>query len=225
MLGKRFNDESVLIVGLGRFGGSLAESLEGFGQHVLAVDENEENVQAWAGKLTHVVQADATSEAAMRQVGAHEFKIAVVAIGSGIEASVLATSVLVDMGIQEVWSKAITHAHGRILERIGASHVVYPERDAGTRLARVLSAELVDYTEFEDGFAMAKVRTPKQLNGKTLQEVGIRENYDVNVVGIKAAGGAFSSQVTKDTTMRTGDLMVIAGSTKAVEAFSKLELG
>ena len=222
-MGKKFNEESVLLVGLGRFGSALAEGLERFGRQVLAVDEDHELAQAWSGRLTHVVQADATDESALRQIGAPDFKVAVVAIGTSVESSVLTTSVLADMGIPEIWSKAITLAHGRILERLGAGHVVYPERDAGIRVARVLSAQLVDYTEFDDGFAMAKVRAPRKLNNKTLAEVGIRENYGVNVAGIKLAGGQFTSKVTRDTTIHTGDLLIIAGDTPSVERFGRLD--
>ena len=209
-------DDAVLVIGLGRFGGALAERLERMGTEVLAVDESQELVQEWSGKLTHVVQVDATNADALRQIGAHEFDIAVVAIGTVIEASVLTTSVLVDIGIREVWAKAISAPHGRILERLGASHVVYPERDAGLRIARLLKGELIDFIELEEGFAMAKVRAPKWCAGKSLNGPEIRDQYGVSVVGIKPSGGAFTAE---DAVIATGDVIIISGSTKSVEDF------
>ncbi len=122
----RHHEDSVLVVGLGRFGGAISTTLEGLGHEVLAVDDDLELVQEWSGQIQHVTQADATNENAMRQLGAEQFDIAVVSIGNDIEASLLSTGVLIDLGVREVWAKAITPAHGRILERIGARHVVYP---------------------------------------------------------------------------------------------------
>ena len=116
---------AVLVVGLGRFGSALAVNLAQLGHDVMAVDADPALVQQYSDQLTHVVQADATSEAAMRQLGAADFDRAVVAIGTGIEASLLSTGVLIDLGIREIWAKAITTPHGRILERIGAGHVVF----------------------------------------------------------------------------------------------------
>ncbi len=145
------HEGAVLVIGLGRFGGTLAETLQRLGHEVVAVEANRDLVQEWSGLLTHAVEADATSEAAMRQLGAQDFKRAVVAIGTGIEASLMATGVLIDLAVPEIWAKAITRPHGRILERIGASHVVYPERDAGERVAHLLTGRLIDFIEFDVG--------------------------------------------------------------------------
>lgn len=222
-MGKRFKEEAVLVIGLGRFGGAVAEELHKLGQEVLAIDEREAQVEFWSTQLPHVMQLDATNHAALRQIGAHEFKLAIVAIGTGIEASVLTTAALADIGVPEVWSKAITHAHGKILERIGAGHVIYPERDAGIRVARALSSELIDYTEVEDGFAMAKIRAPKRFHGQTLKDLGIRENFGVNVVGLKSPGSDFTASINRDTQIQSGDLLVVAGATAAVEGLTKLD--
>ena len=164
----------MLVVGLGRFGSALAEDLQRLGHDVMAVDASGALVQEWSDRLTHVVQADATNEAAMRQLGAASFAVAVVAIGTGIEASLLSTGVLIDLGVREVWAKAITAAHGRILERIGAGHVVYPERDTGKRVAHLISGRLIDYIEFDDGFAIVKMRAPREAHGRTLGDSALR---------------------------------------------------
>ena len=209
----------VLVIGLGRFGSSLAESLERSGHEVLAVDSRRQLVQTWSGTLTHVVQADSTSEEAMRQVGAKEFAVAVVAIGDDVEASILTVGVLVDMEIPHIWAKAITRAHGRILERVGAHHVVYPERDAGARVAHLLSGKIIDYIEFDDGYAITKVRSPRESWGRTLAESQLRSRYGVTVVGVKRRGEPFT-YAQADTAVEEGDLLIVAATTAAVERFA-----
>lgn len=215
-------NDITLVVGLGRFGGALAASLEELGHQVLAVDDRMELVQEWSGKLTHVVQADATSADAMRQIGAHEVDVAVVAIGTGVEGSVLCTAVLADLGVREIWAKAITAAHGRILERIGASHVVYPERDAGERVARILDEGLVDFTGFDDGFAMAKSRVPKRMNGLTVADTKLRSSEGLTIVAVRPAGGRFEN-ARDDTVLNQGDLLIVAGDTDKVERFGRIQ--
>ena len=129
------HDAPVLVIGLGRFGAATAGQLDRLGREVLAVDEDEGLVQKWAERVTHAVVADAKSLDALKQIGAQEFSIAVCAVGSSVEASVLITANLVDLKIPQIWAKAISTSHGKILERIGANHVIYPEREAGERTA------------------------------------------------------------------------------------------
>ena len=219
-MGKNHED-SVLVVGLGRFGGSISTTLERLGHEVLAVDASLDLVQEWAPQLRHVTQIDATNESAMRQLGADQFDIAVVAIGNDIEASLLATGVLLDLGLREVWAKAITPAHGRILERTGANHVIYPERDAGERTAHLLTGRLIDFIEFDDGFAIVKTRAPREAEGKTLAESALRSRYGVTVVGVKRPRTDFT-HATPETAIRQGDLLIVSGPTRLVEAFAAL---
>ena len=129
----------IVVIGLGRFGSSLAYTLIGMGFEVLGVDADAERVQEHAGALTHVVQADSTSERALKQIGASEAVTVAVCIGTDIEASVLTTAAVVDLGVRNVWAKAITEAHGRILQRVGAHHVVFPEAEMGSRVAHLLT--------------------------------------------------------------------------------------
>ena len=218
-MAKNIHEGSVLVVGLGRFGSALAEDLQRLGHDVMAVDASVALVQEWSDRLTHVVQADATSEAAMRQLGVDGFSVAVVAIGTGIEASVLSTAVLIDIGVREVWAKAITVSHGRILERIGAGHVVYPERDTGKRVAHLISGRLIDYIEFDDGFAIAKLRAPREAHGQTLAEAGLRSRYGVTVVGVKRPGQDFT-YAQPDTRVNAEDLLIVSGATTLVEKFA-----
>src|SRR5512135_478514 len=124
----------------------------------------------------------------MRQLGAHEFDRAVVGIGNDIESSILTVAVLVDLGIRQIWAKAISRAHGRILGRVGAHHVVHPEREMGERVAHMVTGRMVDYIEFDDGFALVETRPPAELVGRTLGEAGVRRRYGVTVVCVKRRG-------------------------------------
>jgi trk system potassium uptake protein TrkA len=220
-LADKLHDKSVLVVGLGRFGGALALALSRLGHEVLAIDTIGDRVQEFAGDLTHVMQVDATSETALRQIGAADLDVAVVAIGSDIEASVLATSALMDIGVKQVWAKAITEPHGRILHRIGAHHVVFPEADAGERVAHLLAGKMIDFIEFDDDFAIVKTRAPVEAHGRALGESKLRAKYGVTVVGVKRPGGDFTP-AQASTTVEPGDILIIAGSTKAVEKFAAI---
>ena len=218
-MARNLHEDAVLVVGLGHFGGAMAEALARLGHDVLAVDSHPEQVQRWSGRLTHVVEADATNEEAMAQLGGRDFSFAVVAIGNDIEASLLSTGVLVDLGVREVWAKAITPAHGRILSRIGAGHVIYPERDAGQRVAHLLTGRLIDFIEFDDGFAIVKLRAPREAHGRTLGEAGLRKKYGVTIVGVKRPGADFT-YATPDTRVDAGDLLIVSGRTDLVEKFA-----
>ena len=142
-----------------------------------------------------------------------------VAIGTGIEASLLSTGVLVDLGVREIWAKAITTAHGRLLERIGAGHVVYPERDTGQRVAHLLSGRLMDYIEFDDGYAIVKMRAPEMAWDKTLAESALRSRFGVTVVGVKRPGEGFTHALP-ETRVRSGDVFVVSGAADAIEKFA-----
>jgi trk system potassium uptake protein TrkA len=176
-------------------------------------------VQEWSGRLTHVVEADSTSEEALLQVGARDVSVAVVGFGTSVEASVLTTANLVDLGIPHVWAKALSPAHGKILERIGATNVVYPERDAGERVAHLVSGKLLDYIEFEDGFAIVKMRPPRETRGFTLAEAQIRAKYGVTVVGVKSPGKDFTHAVPS-TKVSAHDVIVVSGETALLERFA-----
>ena len=218
-MARDINDGPVLVVGLGRFGSALADALTRTGHEVLGVDRDPALVQEWSSRLTHVVEADSTSQRAMRQLGAAQFDIAVVAIGTGIEASILTTAVLQDLGIREIWAKAITAAHGSILERIGANHVVYPERSMGERVAHLVSGKMIDYIEFDDGFAIVKTRAPAEAWDKALGEAKLRSKYGVTIVGLKRPGEDFT-YAQADTVVHQGDLLIVSGRTEMVEKFA-----
>lgn len=220
-MGDKLHSSSVLVVGLGRFGSAISLALSRLGHEVVAIDANMDLVQEFSGSLTHVVQADATSEAALRQIGAGDLDVAVVAIGSDIEASVLATSALIDIGVKEVWAKAITRAHGRILERIGANHVVFPEAEVGERVAHLLTGKMIDFIEFDDDYAIVKTKAPAEAHGKNLATSALRSRYGITIVGVKRPGEGFT-YAKPDTEVHAGDVLIVAGTTACVEKFAAI---
>lgn len=209
----------VLVVGLGRFGAATALQLIQQGREVLGVERDASLVQKMAGQLTHVVEAEATDMDALRQIGAAEFSSAVVGVGTSIESSVLITANLVDLGIDRIWAKAISPAHGKILARIGAHHVIFPEADAGRRTAHLVSGRLLDYIKFDDDFAIVKMYPPRETQGFTLGESDIRSKYGVTVVGVKSPGEDFT-YARPETTVSSRDLLIVSGHVDLIERFA-----
>lgn len=208
---------AVLVIGLGRFGGALAATLEDLGREVLAVEKDAQLVTQWSGRLP-IIEADATNPDALEQLGAQDFSVVVVGVGTSLEASVLITANLVDMEVPQIWAKATSAEHGRILRRIGAHHVVYPEHDAGQRVAHMVTGRMLDYIEMEDGFTIVKMRPPRETHGFTIGESQIRAKYGVTVLGVKSPGEAFE-YATDETRIEEGDMLILSGDTKHLEDF------
>lgn len=213
------HEGEILVIGLGRFGSALAHTLVDMGYEVLGVDFDEETVQEHAGTLTHVVQADTTSERALRQIGAGDVVTAVVCIGTDVESSVLTTSALVDLGVRNVWAKAITTSHGRILERVGAHHVVYPEAEMGSRVAHLVTGQALEYLPLDADFVIAEMAAPDELLGVPLGNSNLRAKYKVTVVCVKPLGGQFT-YADRETVLSNSDLIVIAGHRADVDRFT-----
>lgn len=209
------------MLGLGRFGGAVASELVRLGYDVLGVDHRETAVQYYAPTITHVVQADITSTDALRQLGVDEVNHAIVAVGSDLEASILATAALDELGIDNIWAKAVTKQHGRILQRVGAHHVVYPEHDMGHQVAHMIGGRILDWFQLDERFALVETAVPAALIGKRLADVGVREKHNVTIVCVKPMGGTFAD-ATVDTMLARGDILLIAGETSAAEAFARL---
>lgn len=213
------HEGEVMVIGLGRFGSALAMTLVDMGYEVLGVDFEEEIVQEHAGTLTHVVQADTTSERALRQIGAADVVTAVVCIGTDVESSVLTTAALVDLGVRNVWAKAITTAHGRILQRVGAHHVVFPEAEMGSRVAHLVTGQALEYLPLDENFVIAEMTAPDELIGVALGDSNLRANYKVTVVCVKPQGGQFT-YADRETMLSNSDLIVIAGHRADVDRFT-----
>jgi trk system potassium uptake protein TrkA len=216
------NDSSrsgVLVVGLGRFGSAVADTLDTMDLEVLAVDRDSALVERWSKRLP-VVEADLSDPRALEQIGASEFAAAVVGIGNSLEASMLITGNLADAGIPEIWAKAVSVEHGRILERIGATHVVLPESDAGARVAHSVGGRMLDYIEVEDGFTIVKMRPPLETHNFSLEKLDLRNKYGIQVIGVKSPGEDFE-YAGRDTVIRPDDLLVVAGDGELLERFAQ----
>lgn len=201
----------VLVVGLGRFGESLARALAEQGVEVLAVDSDAEIVQRLSGDLPNVAQADATNCRALRQLGAEQFTRGVVAIANNIESSVLATLALKDeLKIPEVWAKALSQEHATILERMGVDRVIQPERDMGIRAARGLARGVTDYLRIEEDYALVEIEVPSALVGVRLGDSGLRNQFGVTVVSVKPPGGRFG-YADVNTLLEADELILVAG--------------
>jgi len=213
----RYHRSTVLVIGLGRFGSAVALELEKIGHEVLAVDAREQLVQSFASRVTHAVVADATDVEVLRSLGAPDLRHAIVAIGENTEASILCTAALAELEVSDIWAKANTQSHSRILTLVGADHVIFPERETGRRIAHQVTGHMMDYIEIDEDFALVETGVPKDLVGKTLIEAQIRARYGVTVVALKPASGRFT--YTAPDTVLEGTLLV-AGSKDDVERFA-----
>jgi trk system potassium uptake protein TrkA len=213
----------VAVLGLGRFGTALALELVARGTEVLALDASESVVQSLSARLPRVIAVDTTDLAALRQLGLSEYRRAVVAVGTDVEVSILTTSHLVELEVPDIWAKAISGPHARILERVGARHVVLPEHEMGERVAHLLSDRILDYVRVDDDYAMVKTRPPRDLVGVPLGETKVTSRYGVTVVSAKSQAFAEDGfvPVTPDTVLMYGDVVLVVGSVDAVERFAE----
>jgi trk system potassium uptake protein TrkA len=212
----RMYEDDVLVIGLGRFGAEAALELSRLGHKVVAIEKDQALAESFSGRLARVILADASLPRTIEASNASSFKIAVIGIGSSVEASVLAAGNLVDAGIPSIWASAVSREHARILERIGVQHVVQPEADSGRRVAHLVNGKLQDYIQFDDGYAIVKMAPPRETIGFTLAQSQIRSKYGVTVVGVKAPGEDFTHAVpeTKVTAQHT---LIVSGPSELID--------
>lgn len=219
---RSFHAANVAVIGLGRFGSSLALELVRGGHQVLGIDNDDKIVQSLAGELTHVVTANTTDEDTLKELGLADLDCAVVAIGADLEASILTTSLLLQIGVKQLWVKANSTAHGRILEQIGAHHVIFPEYEMGRRVAHMVTGESLDYVQIDEDFVMVKSICPQSFDGQTLAELKIRSNYEVTVVAVNSGDGVYAPAFP-ETKLNAGDLLVVAGRKQPLDEFVQLQ--
>lgn len=219
--------KTVLVVGLGRFGSALCERLAALGQRVIGVDRVRANVEEMAEVVELAAQLDATEEEALVKVGAKEADVAVVAIGEHLESSILATTILRGMGIPLVMARAQSALHARVLARVGAHRVIFPERDMGVRMAELFVHPWL--TQFApvpgSEFLVGSVPVLSEMCGKTLQEMSFRSRYNAIVLMVSRRGGQILP--TASTVLEPGDDIFIASRSEDLqewfaEAFSNI---
>jgi len=175
-----------VVIGLGRFGASVAKTLFKLGHDVLAVDTSEERIHDIAESVTHAIQADVTDEENMKSLGINNFDVAVIGIGADMQDSIMITLLAKEIGVKYVIAKANTELHAKILYKIGADKVVFPERDTGVRVAHdIVGSNILDYIELSSEYSLAEIMAPHEWHNKTLEQLNMRAKYGINVVAIK----------------------------------------
>ncbi|MBI2246384.1 MAG: TrkA family potassium uptake protein [Armatimonadetes bacterium] len=199
------------VIGIGRFGSAVVRTLFEMGHHVLAMDKHEDALRRVADFSTHAVQIDSTDSEALRAVGITDFDAVIVAIGAGVQESILTTLILKEIGCKRVVSKAVDELQGRVLEKVGADQVVYPERDSAVRLARSLaSRNVVDLLELSPGFMVEEVSVSPKVQGRTLADLDLRTRTGVNVLLIKRDSQILVTPPS-ETQLKQGDVLVVVG--------------
>jgi len=201
-----------VVIGLGRFGSSVATALSQTGNDVLCVDTSEALVDDIAPYVTHAVQADATDEKALKALGIRNFDAAVIAIGGDIQASILVTMLCKEQGLEHVLVKAQSEIHAKVLEKIGADKIVFPERDMGIKVAHNLaSANILDFIELSPDYSVIEVDTIQKWIGKTLVDLNFRRLYNVNIMAIKEEEGDVNINPSADDIIKKDDNLVVTG--------------
>ena len=214
--------KSYIVIGLGRFGSSIARQLCQLGAEVLAVDTHEENVQRIANDVTHAVVADARDKDVLRALGVREVDCAIVSIGNNLASSVLSVMNLMELGVPYVVAKAHDESHRRVLEKLGVNRVVIPEQEHAQRLGRSLfSHNVLDYIELSQDYGILEVPAPKNWVGKSLKELNVRAKMGVNIIAVRSENKVNVSP-SADYRIQDGDLMVVLGDNLALEAVQKL---
>lgn len=209
------------VIGLGRFGASVAQNLARMGYDVLGIDVNEERVNNITDFITHAVQVDAMDEHALKSLGIRNFDVVIVAIGEDIQSNILVTVMLKEMGVNRVVSKAVTELHGKVLERVGADKVVFPERDMGVRVAHALvSKNILDQISISPDHSIVELIAPDEFVGKTLGEGGVRGKYGVTVLAIRRGNDIIISPGAKQM-IEEGDLLVVLGRNERLKSLEE----
>ncbi|MBM7578335.1 NAD-binding protein [Jeotgalibacillus terrae] len=210
-----------VVIGLGRFGGSIVRELVEQGMEVMAIDKFEDKVDEFSQIATHAVMADSTDEAALRSLGIRNFDHVIVAIGDDIQASILTTLMLKEIGVKKITVKAQNDYHEKVLERIGADKVVHPERDMGKRIAHnIVSNNVLDYLELSDEHSIVEIAANNLLIGNSIIELDIRAKYGINIVAIKRGDDIIVSPQANDV-IQKGDILIVIGADNDINRFEK----
>ncbi|WP_019133217.1 potassium channel family protein [Peptoniphilus obesi] len=212
--------KNVIVLGLGRFGTAVAKKLYEKNVEVMAVDINYNKVQKIADNVTSAVQADMTDEEAMEELGISNFDVAVIGTGTNLEASIEASLICKDAGVQTIIAKATSETHARILEKIGVDKITYPELDTGNRLANIISgSNILEMLKFSSEFTLVELKARKKWIGKSLRDLDLRDKYEVNVVAFKRDDQIIFTPGPDEKIQEDDNLLIIAKT----ENLSELE--
>jgi len=210
-----------IVVGLGRFGSSVAKTLSDNGHDVLAIDQDHQIIQDISNSVTHAVEADATDEEALKTLGVRNFDVAIVSIGDNLHANILCTLILKELGVPYVIVKAQDNLHGKVLTKVGADRVVYPERDMGERIAHnLISSNVLDYLEFAPDYSVVEIMASPNMIGKSLAELEFRSRFDVNVMAIKRGQHLNMSPGASDKILEN-DTLIVMGKNENLDEVRK----
>lgn len=210
-----------VVIGLGRFGSSVARTLYALGHEVLAVDINEETVQGIVENVTHAIQADATDENSLKALGIRNFDVAIVTIGNNMQASILITLMIKELGLKYVVSKAQNELHAKVLYKIGADRVVFPEREMGVKVANnLVSSNILDYIELSEDYSIAESEALPEWIGKNLIEINMRARFGVNVMAIKRDADINIAPTATDV-IEEGDTLIVVGHNDDLKKLSE----
>jgi len=211
------------VIGLGRFGGSICRTLSEQGMEVLAIDIDEDRVNEFASIASHVVVGDSTDESVLKSLGIRNFDHVIVAIGDNIQASILTTIILKELGVKHITVKATNDYHEKVLKKIGADQVVHPERDMGERIAyNIISNNVLDYLQLSEEHSIVEIVASERLDGRSLLELDIRARYGINIVAIKRGNDIIVSPLASEI-IRAGDILIVIGADEDIDRFeSKL---
>lgn len=211
------------VIGLGRFGTSIARRLHEAGQEVLGIDLDDESVEDALPFVTHAVVADSTEEKALTSLGINNFDCVIVAIGDDIQSSILTVMLLKNLGIKKIIAKALGKRHGQVLEAIGAHWIIYPERDMGERVAnQLLSPNMLNYIELSKEYNIEEIILPSNMEGKSLKELNVRAKFNVSVIAILRNGEIIISP-SPDELLQKDDILVTIGNRDDLAKFSNIE--
>jgi trk system potassium uptake protein TrkA len=206
-----------MVIGCGRFGSSIATTLFKLGHEVMAIDMDEERVQDIADEVTYAVQADVADENVLAELGISNFDVVIVSIGSNYQASIMATLVAKELGVKKVVAKAHDSLHGKVLSKIGADKIIYPERDMGVRVAHnLVSSNILDFIELSPDYSILEITALKQWVNKTLKELSLPSTFGINVMAIKRDKDINVSPYANDVILE-GDILVVIGNTVDIE--------
>ncbi|WP_096199175.1 potassium channel family protein [Bacillus sp. FJAT-45350] len=209
------------VVGLGRFGGSVCKELSKQGMDVLAIDTDETKVNEYKNIVTHAVVADSTDENTLKSLGIRNFEHVIVAIGDNIQASILTTLILEELGVNHITVKAQNDYHEKVLIKIGADKVIHPERDMGVRIAHnIVSKNVLDYLELSDEYSIVELIAGNIMHGKTLIELDVRAKYGCNIMAIKRGEDINVSPMAHESIIR-GDILIVIGADKDINRLEK----